>query len=182
MISSRTMTTTLLRPAIAGAVALAAMLAVATYTVVEAQDSTDADAAEVAEAANLQTAVELFEKVFAGDPTAVDAIGDVYIQHNPSLPNGPEALVAFASQYAGLDFPVYEVVRGFTQDEFVILHSRFRVDESFTPDPDGPGFAVVDIFRFEDGKIVEHWDVLQPAVPADQTASGNDMFGQVTGS
>jgi predicted SnoaL-like aldol condensation-catalyzing enzyme len=36
--------------------------------------------------------------------------------------------------------------------------------------------VAVDIFRLKDGKVVEHWDVLQEEVPATETASGNAMF------
>lgn len=53
--------------------------------------------------------------------------------------------------------------------DFVMAHGRFT---GFGPKP----LIAVDIFRIQDGKLVEHWDVLQEEVPAEQTASKNPMF------
>ena len=55
-----------------------------------------------------------------------------------------------------------------TTDHLVVLHHHPRMS------PDDPGQAVVDIFRVEDGRIVEHWDVMQP-VPA-ESGSDNGTF------
>ena len=53
--------------------------------------------------------------------------------------------------------------------DLVMVHGRYT---GWGPKP----LVAVDIFRVKDGKVVEHWDVMQEEVPADQTASGNPMF------
>ncbi len=90
-----------------------------------------------------------------------------YIQHNPSIPNGPSAIPALI---AGLkpEFR-YEPGMAVASGDLVMVHGRYT---GWGPKP----MVAVDIFRVENGKVVEHWDVMQEEVPASQTASGNPMF------
>ena len=60
------------------------------------------------------------------------------------------------------------VHKAVADENIVALHVHLKRDES------DPGVAVAEFFRVENGKIVEHWDVMQP-VP-ERTASGNSMF------
>jgi predicted SnoaL-like aldol condensation-catalyzing enzyme len=99
-----------------------------------------------------------------------DRLGEVmvedYRQHNPEGKDGLEATKQHLSQMEPLDNQVYRVI---AEGDLVAIHSHFK----------GWNAAAVDIFRFnDDGKIIEHWDVIQP-VP-DVTASGNDMFSQLS--
>ena len=94
-------------------------------------------------------------------------VGDEYIQHNPTAGNGREdaiALIERLSTTPGFN-PV--VKRMVAEGDLVAVHMHIRFGGS-------PGLAVMDMFRLENGKIVEHWDVIQD-VPA-QTASENSMF------
>ena len=96
--------------------------------------------------------------------------GAEYIQHNPQADNGFEAFIGFvntfAEQYPDLNI---EIVRVFAECDFVITHGII----SGAPDVFGElGNKVVDIFRLdEDGKVVEHWDVLSPI--AETSLNGN---------
>lgn len=96
-------------------------------------------------------------------------VGDRYIQHNPQAPDGPEAFIAFvrgfADQAPGLNIEIKRVI---AEGDLVMTHGLI------TTSPDDRGMAAVDIFRLEDGKIVEHWDVVQP-VP-ETSANDNTMF------
>ncbi|MDP9165145.1 MAG: nuclear transport factor 2 family protein [Actinomycetota bacterium] len=96
-----------------------------------------------------------------------------YIQHNPLAPDGPEAMKAFGATMRE-QFPdaAFGVRRAISEGDLVLLHS------SGVLVPGSPGLAVFDIFRFQDGKIAEHWDVLQE-VPA-ITAGGNDLFSTIS--
>lgn len=97
-------------------------------------------------------------------------IGATYIQHNPLVPNGASPFVGYFSDFfkthpaAALD-----MVRVISEGDLVVVHSKF------TTGPEDRGEAIIDIFRIADGKIVEHWDVIQP-VP-EHSANGNTMFG-----
>ncbi len=130
----------------------------------------------VAEAGKAQIAAQVLKAVFTGGDTAVidRVVRPDYIQHNPLAPDGPEAMKAFG---AGMQqqFPdaVHHEKRAFSDGDMVLLHSHSVLV------PGTPGMAVFDIFRFQEGKIAEHWDVLQE-VPA-TTASGNDMFATLSG-
>ena len=61
-----------------------------------------------------------------------------------------------------------DIKRAIAEDDLVMTHSLLKTS------PDDRGTAAADIFRLEDGKIVEHWDVLQP-VP-ETAANDNTMF------
>ena len=92
-----------------------------------------------------------------------------YTQHNPMVADGVEGFKAFLEflreHYAGAKS---EIRRVFVDGDHVILHVHVVTG------PDDPGLAVVDIFRVEDGKIIEHWDVVQ-TIPA-EAANPNGML------
>jgi predicted SnoaL-like aldol condensation-catalyzing enzyme len=125
-------------------------------------------------------AVDTLEGMFnRRDPRVVDErIADKYIQHNPSIPNGAASVRGFIEALAGVQGPIISVKRAIAQGDLAVVHAHYAPLPG--PDPTGGrGNAVVDIFRFgPDGKIVEHWDVIQ-AVP-ETTASGNDLFTQLS--
>ncbi len=102
------------------------------------------------------------------DKTAIDKYwSDQYIQHNPQVPNGREGL----KQLFGLLGPEFKYDIGLivADGDFVMVHGRYM---GFGPKP----LVAVDIFRIKDGKLAEHWDVLQEEVPPENTASKNPMF------
>ena len=103
-------------------------------------------------------------------------VGNYYRQHNPNVADGKEALVAYAKM-RGAQSQNRQILykRIFVDGDYVILHIHHvfaPTDEAFKDAPNG--LAAVDIFRLENGKIVEHWDVVQP-VPA-ESAHSNTMF------
>ena len=116
---------------------------------------------------NKQTVARLFDAFRAGDIEAFDElIVDDYIQHNPQAGNGLQAVKAFFAPIGPVDVEVHRVI---ADGDLVAVHSNYKTWNT----------AGVDIFRFnDDGKIIEHWDVLQ-SVP-ETTASGNDMFSQLS--
>jgi predicted SnoaL-like aldol condensation-catalyzing enzyme len=115
--------------------------------------------------------VAFYERFFnQHDLSAGDRyIGDVYIQHNPDVPNGRQAFVeGFARMFAQFPQRHTQIVRAIAEGDLVVLHVHL------TKSPEDRGAAVVDIFRLDHGRIVEHWDV-QQAIP-EQVANDNTMF------
>jgi predicted SnoaL-like aldol condensation-catalyzing enzyme len=96
-------------------------------------------------------------------------LGSRYIQHNPRAADGAEGLKAFLA-YLREKFPDYhsEIKRVFADGDYVILHVHN------VPTPGSRGNAIIDIFRLENGRLVEHWDVRQE-IP-EQAANSNTMF------
>ena len=90
-----------------------------------------------------------------------------YIQHNPTLPNGPGPIPALIASFPA-NFK-YEPGMAVAEGDLVMVHGRYT---GWGPKP----MIAVDVFRVAEGKVVEHWDVMQEEVPASQTASGHPMF------
>lgn len=102
------------------------------------------------------------------DPAAVERLyAPDYIQHNPDIPQGRDALRALV---AGLPENVYyEPGLIVAEGDLVAIHGRIH---GWSDAPQ----VVVDIFRVEGGQLAEHWDVLQAEVPAKAATGGMTMF------
>jgi predicted SnoaL-like aldol condensation-catalyzing enzyme len=118
-----------------------------------------------------KTVVDFYEKALNQKDfdAAAKYLGPRYTQHNPNAADGPEGLRAFLG-FLKEKFPNSrsEIKRVFADGDHVILHVHA------VREPGTRGNAIVDIFRLEDGKIVEHWDVVQP-IP-EKAANANGMF------
>jgi predicted SnoaL-like aldol condensation-catalyzing enzyme len=134
--------------------------------------STSAMAADTAtQEANKKTVVEFYEKGLNQKDfeAAAKYFGPRYVQHNPTAADGIEGFGKFIA-FLREKFPDShsEIKKVFADGDYVILHVH-AVREKGTR-----GNAIVDIFKLENGKIVEHWDVNQP-IP-EKPANENGMF------
>ena len=124
-----------------------------------------------AEQANLDRVLAMYREVLiAMDPGKVDAhLSPRYIQHSSLAEPGLESLKRFLAHVRKESPDARQTIhRAFVDGDHVIVHVHV---ERW---PGDPGLAVVDIFRCENGEIVEHWDVIQE-VPA-KPINPNGMF------
>ena len=121
--------------------------------------------------ANKKAVVEFYDKAInQKDFGAASAYpGPRYTQHNPNAADGPEGLKAFLA-FLKDKFPNNrsDIKRIFADGDFVIVHVHA------VREPGTRGNAIIDIFKLENGKVVEHWDVVQP-IP-EKPANTNGMF------
>lgn len=121
---------------------------------------------------NKENAIAFYELMFnENEPRkAIEMYtGDRYIQHNPHVPDGKEGFINYFEKMAR-DYPgkKVQIKKAIAEDQFVVLHT-------FQEWPTDYDYVTMDIFRFDkDGKIVEHWDVLQ-TMPT-EFAHDNGMF------
>jgi predicted SnoaL-like aldol condensation-catalyzing enzyme len=120
---------------------------------------------------NKKNVVEFYEKALNQKDfeAASRYLGPRYTQHNPGAADGPEGLKAFI-QFLRDKFPASrsEIKRVFADGDYVIVHVHAMRE------PATRGRAIIDIFKLENGKIVEHWDVAQD-IP-EKAANPNGMF------
>ena len=118
---------------------------------------------------NKSLVIKVLQTVFVNKDTSIVAthFADNYIQHNPLIPNGaksiPPMIAALPKEFH------YEMGMVVAQGDLVMAHGRYT---GWRPKP----MIAVDIFRIAEGKLVEHWDVMQEEVPSPLTVSGNPMF------
>jgi predicted SnoaL-like aldol condensation-catalyzing enzyme len=94
-------------------------------------------------------------------------LGSEYIQHNPQAPDGPEAFIGFVDAFPDANVEIKRIV---AEGDIVVTHGLIRFNKD-----DERGTVAVDFFRLtDDGKIVEHWDVLQPF--PEESANDHPMF------
>ena len=121
--------------------------------------------------ANKKNVVEFYNKALNDKDFAAASkyLGSRYTQHNPVAADGPEGLKGFI-QFLRDKFPNSrsEIKRVFADGDYVIVHVHA------IREPGTRGRAIIDIFKLENGKVVEHWDVVQP-IP-EKAANTNGMF------
>ncbi|MFD5214267.1 nuclear transport factor 2 family protein [Microbacterium sp. NPDC058345] len=110
-----------------------------------------------------RAAFEEFCRLFYTEKRVADAfallVSDDYRQHNPNVSDGPAAAIEMLTpKFDGSPEARFEIQRTIVDGDLAMVHVK-------ASRPGAPDAAVADIYRFEDGVIVEHWDVLQP-VPA----------------
>lgn len=109
----------------------------------------------------------LYEAFRTGDVAALEGVLAIdFINHNPTANNGLEASQALFAQVGVVAADVYRMI---AEGDLVALHAHVK-----TP----ADTASMDFFKVRDGKIVEHWDVIQDL--PEHTASGQDMFSELS--
>ncbi len=117
---------------------------------------------------NNEIVLEVLTRAFNDrDPTVVEQyFGGNCKQHNPAIPDGRSPIATLLPTITALK---YEPGMAAADGDLVMVHGGYT---GWRPKP----MVAVDIFRVKDGKVVEHWDVMQEEVSAADTASGNAMF------
>lgn len=97
------------------------------------------------------------------------SVGEKYIQHNPGFKDGKtefkSAIIGYLEEFPQSSAEIKRIV---AEDDYVFIHNHVKIN------PADAGQAAVDIFRVKDGKIIEHWDVLQNVPP--KAENSNTMF------
>jgi predicted SnoaL-like aldol condensation-catalyzing enzyme len=120
-------------------------------------------------ALNKKMIADFYQALFGDKNQAVidQYIADTYIQHNPSLPDGREALKkGVAVWFKGQPKNTVDVRHLGADGNFVYIHTKSKMGNKT--------YSILDIFRLENGKIAEHWDIMQE-VPA-KSANAHPMF------
>lgn len=139
-----------------------------------------ADPMDTADRANLtdREVSERFIEVFYNQNRLTDGfeawVHPEYIQHDPNSPTGRDPTIAVLADHMAANPQMTHDVKRVIYGEDDQGRTLVAVHYHFKRAPDDRGAAVVDIYRIEDGYLVEHWDVIQP-VP-ETSLNDNTMF------
>jgi len=118
---------------------------------------------------NLKAVLDFYDVIVNGQQyeRAGEFLDDNYIQHKPEVEDGPEGVLNFI-RWVYEQSPQHRarIVRSFVEDDYVILHVHI-IDGA-----EAPNIAVMDIFRVENGKLMEHWDVASPVPETARNPNG----------
>jgi len=152
---------------VAAAIALASCGNQAAENVQATADSLSRQATQLS--LNKKMVAEFYQEFF-GDKNIAAAdqyLADNYIQHNPALPDGKAALKDGATLwFKGAPKTKIDIQHLSADGNLVYIHTKSKMGDKT--------ISVIDIFRIENGKIAEHWDVIQE-VPA-KSANNHPMF------
>jgi predicted SnoaL-like aldol condensation-catalyzing enzyme len=147
------------------ALALVAVVALAAVYSMQSHAKTTLDV-------NKETVTSFYKLAFNDHKPAAAVekyVGAEYTQHNPMVADGTLAFIDFVNGYVAKNPHLHvDIKRVIAEGDLVVTHVLITTAEN------DRGAAAMDIFRLQDGKIVEHWDVVQP-VP-DKSANENGMF------
>ena len=125
------------------------------------------------EEANKKVVLDFYDKALNQKDfdAAAKHFGPRYIQHNPLAADGIEGFRKFI-EFRREKFPnaKSEIKRTLADGDMVILHVHS------IREPGTRGVAIVDIYKMENGKVVEHWDVIQEVPEDSKTKNKNGMF------
>lgn len=114
----------------------------------------------------------LTDVLVRGNADAVDTyFADPYIQHNPMVASGVSAFKGMVSNMQGDPDGRFEPIRIIAEDDLVVTHN---VWENFGPVP----LVAFDIYRIDNGKIVEHWDNLIPLADTPNPSGRTQVDGE----
>ncbi len=95
------------------------------------------------------------------DPSAVDRFfADPFLQHDPNVPDGLAGMRQYAAEIAASPLAKIKIYRTLEDGDLVLLHSKYEGLNGH-----GTSLVAFDLFRFKDGKIVEHWGGQEPEAP-----------------
>lgn len=122
--------------------------------------------------ANIDVVLNFYEEVFnAHDISKLDHyMRDDYIQHNANVADGKEGFIAFTQKFFALK-PKMEIYKIFAND-----NDEVAIFFKCTCEVNGMVNKVVDIYRLQDGKLAEHWDVVEHDVGNIVPVNGRDLF------
>ncbi len=118
---------------------------------------------------NLQAVLDFYEVVINNQQYArvSEFVDDNYIQHKPEVEDGPKGLLDFVKWiYSQAPQHRAHIVRSFVDGDYVTLHVHILNGA------EAKDIAVMDIFRVENGKLMEHWDVACPVPEAAKNTHG----------
>ena len=119
---------------------------------------------------NKKVVTAAYQRIFGDlDIHAVDdCLSKDFIQHNPTIADGPDGVKALVQMLASQGTPrqKIEFKHVAAEDDIVFLHSRYEMG--------GKEWRFIDIYRVENNKLVEHWDAMMQM--PDQRANNNPLF------
>ena len=114
---------------------------------------------------NVKVVIDFFQRLMNEhdfETTLKNHAGGSYLQHNRAIPNEIEGLVGYVKKMVKR-FPEYsfDVKKVYADGDYVILHSHTTMKAKHRGN-EKKGFIITDTFKLKDGKLVEHWDAIQP--------------------